>query len=254
METCAPEGGGHRVVDQIAQHEAGGESGLAGHRVGDIGRQYGDHHGDAGHADGVEAHHQGIGDLHAVGTGGTCGQRKGQEHATDDDDGDKIGNAGVECIEQRLAGLGEDGLFGRRRRGLRGSGDGLLLCLGLGLGRIDRAARRLDDLDGPVDDFRRVGDHIRSSELEELALGHLLLEAVLVLDAHVDGLEHQVGRIHVFLRELVLYAESTLGLDLALDAAGSAFILNRFLCHVRMGDTYGTGCNAYDLHCFPLFL
>lgn len=32
---------------------------------------------------------------------------------------------------------------------------------------------------------------------------------LLVLDTHVDGLEHQVGGIHVFLRQLVLDTQTT---------------------------------------------
>lgn len=127
------------VVDQVAQDKTGGERGLAGHRVGDVCRKHRDHHGDAGHADGVKTHHQRVRDLHAVGAGGTGCQREGEKYAADNDDGDKIGNAGIECIEQRLTRIGKDRLLGRRCRGLRGSGDGLLLCLGLGLGRVNGA-------------------------------------------------------------------------------------------------------------------
>ena len=242
------------VVDQVAQDKTGGERGLAGHRVGDVCRKHRDHHGDAGHADGVKAHHQRVRNLHAVGAGGTGCQREGKKHAADNDDGDKIGNAGIECIEQRLARIGKDRLLGRRCRGLQGSGDGLLLCLGLGLGRVNGATRRLDDLNGLVDDLYRIGDYIRGADLQELALGHLLLKTVLVLNTHVDGLQDQVGRIHVFLRQLVLDTQATLSLDLALDATGGAFILNRLLGHIRVGDTHSTGGNAYDLHCFPLFI
>ena len=247
-------GGDDGVVDQVAQDKAGGQCGLAGHRVGDVCRKHRDHHGDAGHADGVKAHHQRVGDLHAAGAGGAGCQRECKEHATDNDDGDKIGNAGIECIEQRLTRIGKDGLLGRRCRGLRGSGDGLLLCLGLGLGRVNGATRRLDDLDSLVDDLDRIGNHVGSADLQELALGHLLLKAIFVLDAHVDGLQDQVGGIDVFLRELILDAQTTLSLDLALDATGGAFILNRLLGHIRVGDSHGTGGNAYDLHCFPLFI
>lgn len=242
------------VVNQVAQDEAGGKCGLTGHRVGDVCRKHRNHHRDAGHADSVKAHHQRVGDLHTASTGSTGCQREGEEHATDNDDGDKIGNAGIECIEQRLARIGKDGLLGRRCRGLRGSGDGLLLCLGLGLGRVNGTARRLDDLDSLVDNLYRIGDYIRGADLEELALGHLLLKTVLVLDTHVDGLEHQVGAINVFLRELILDTQTTLSLDFALDATSGAFILNRLLGHIRVGDTHGTGGNAYDLHCFPLFI
>lgn len=142
-----------------------------------------------GHADGVKAHHQRVGDLHTASTSSTGCQREGEEHATDNDNGDKIGNAGIECIEQRLARIGKDRLLGRRCRGLRGSGDGLLLCLGLGLGRVNGATRRLDNLNSLVDDLDRIGDHVGSTDLEELALGHLLLKTVLVLDTHVDGLQ-----------------------------------------------------------------
>lgn len=138
--------------------------------------------------------------------------------------------------------------------GPAGRGDGLLLCLGLGLGRVNGTARRLDNLNSLVDDLDRIGDHIGSTDLEELALGHLLLKTVLVLDTHVDGLQDQVGGVHVFLRELILDTQATLSLDLALDATGGAFILNRLLGHIRVGDTHSTGGNAYDLHCFPLFI
>lgn len=88
--------------------------------------------------------------------------------------------------------------------GPAGQRNGLLLCLGLGLGRVNGTARRLNDLNSLVDDLDRIGDHIGSTDLEELALGHLLLKTVLVLDTHVDGLQDQVGGIHVFLRQLIL--------------------------------------------------
>ena len=45
------------VVDQVAQDKTGGERGLAGHRIGDVCRKHRNHHGDAGHTDGVKAHH-----------------------------------------------------------------------------------------------------------------------------------------------------------------------------------------------------
>lgn len=102
-----------------------------------------------------------------------------------------------------------------------------------------RHRRRLDDLDSLVEYLYRIGDYIRGGDLEELALGHLLLKTVLVLDTHVDGLEHQVGGINVFLRELILDTQTTLSLDFALDATSGAFILNRLLGHIRVGDTHG---------------
>lgn len=57
-----------------------------------------------------------------------------------------------------------------------------------------------------------------------------------------------VGGVNVFLRQLLLDTQTTLGLNLVLNATGGAFILNRFLVHIRVGDTHGTDGNAYDLH------
>lgn len=57
-----------------------------------------------------------------------------------------------------------------------------------------------------------------------------------------------VGGVNVFPRQLLLDAQATLGLRLVLNATGGAFILNRLLGHIRVGDTQGTDGNAYVLY------
>ena len=62
------------------------------------------------------------------------------------------------------------------------------------------------------------------------------------------GHGRDVGGVNVFLRQLLFDTQATLGLNLVLNATDGAFILNHLLVHIRVGDTHGTGGNAYDLH------
>lgn len=57
-----------------------------------------------------------------------------------------------------------------------------------------------------------------------------------------------VGGVNVFPRQLLLDAQAALGLSLVLNATGGAFILNRLLSHIHVGDTHGTDGTACDLH------
>ena len=79
----------------------------------------------------------------------------------------------------------------------------------------------------------------------ETLIGQRVVQAFLER-GHRHG--RDVGGVNIFLRQLLLDTQATLGLSLVLNATGGAFILNRLLVHICVGDTHGTGGNAYDLH------
>lgn len=129
-----------------------------------------------------------------------------------------------------------------------GLGDGLLGNLGLGGLGGGNGLGATDEREGAVKDVGGVRDGVGGADLQKTALGHLGLEAVLALDAHVDRLDDEVRGIDVLLRELVLDARATLGLDLALEAALGALLLHGLLGHVGVRDADGAGAHSYDLH------
>lgn len=84
-----------------------------------------------------------------------------------------------------------------------------------------------------------------SLEGGETLIGQRVLQ-LLLERGHRHGCD--VGGVNVFPRQLLLDAQASLGLSLVLDATGGAFILNRLLSHIHVGDTHGTDGTACGLH------
>ena len=123
------------VVGDEAEDEAGGEAGLGGDGVGDVGGEDRDHHREAGLADDREVgHDRAVGDHARVGGGGTE-QRDGVEDAAGDDQRDHERDATQEVALDVLPERGR--LDGFRHSFSFRSLLGLLVCLDEGDGRVD---------------------------------------------------------------------------------------------------------------------
>ena len=83
-----------------------------------------------------------------------------------------------------------------------------------------------------------------SLEGDETLIGQRVVQPLLER-GHRHG--RDVGGVNVFPRQLLLETQAALGLSLVLNATGGAFILNRLLSHIRVGDTHGTDGTACDL-------
>ena len=99
-----------------------------------------------------------------------------------------------------------------------------------------------------VNQFRRFLNGIAGRNIENPACRALGIKPLGHLDTDGNGENDDIGSVNLLLGQFIVDAHAALRLDLAVDAALFALLLERFLRHIGMRNACSTGGYAYDLH------